>query len=86
MSPALTAEAFGTLLALSELKRIRLVEPKVRSELLERGLAVNSGEFLVITREGRHVAHKQDAVEALGLERFVGRRGTLRTLRQSTAA
>ena len=41
MSPALTAEAFGTLFALSELKGIRLVEPKVRSELLERGLAVN---------------------------------------------
>jgi hypothetical protein len=86
MRPALTAEAFGTLLALSELKRIRLVEPKVRSELLERGLAVNSGEFLVITPEGRDVAHKQDTVEALGLERFVGRRGTLRPVGKSAAA
>jgi hypothetical protein len=34
MSHTLTAQAFGTLLALSELGRARMVEPRVRSELL----------------------------------------------------
>ena len=38
MSHTLTAEAFGTLLALSELGRARMVEPRVRSELLAAGL------------------------------------------------
>lgn len=38
MSHTLTAEAFGTLLALSELGRAPMVEPRVRSELLAAGL------------------------------------------------
>jgi hypothetical protein len=49
MSHTLTAEAFGTLLALSELGRLRLVEPRVRSELLAAELVECSGDFLLIT-------------------------------------
>jgi hypothetical protein len=67
MNLKLTAEAFGTLLALSEICRIRTVEPKLRGELIERGLAEDSGEFVTITPAGRRLAETRDVGQVLGL-------------------
>lgn len=68
MSHILTAEAFGTLLALSELGRARMVEPRVRSELIEAGFAECSGDFLLITAKGRQLSETRDFGQVLGVE------------------
>jgi hypothetical protein len=75
MSQILTAEAFGTLLALSELGRARMVEPRVRSELLEAGFAECSGDFLLITAKGRQLSETRDFGQVLGVQAHSGRRG-----------
>ena len=66
MSHTLTAEAFGTLLALSELGRLRLVEPRVRSELLAAELVECSGDFLLITAKGRQLSETRDVGQVSG--------------------
>jgi hypothetical protein len=75
MSHTLTAEAFGTLLALSELGRLRLVEPRVRSELLAAELVECSGDFLLITAKGRQLSETRDVGQVLGLQARFGRPG-----------
>jgi hypothetical protein len=75
MSHTLTAEAFGTLLALSELGRLRMVEPRVRSELLAAGLVECSGDFLLITAKGRQLSETRDVGKVLGLQASFDRRG-----------
>ena len=75
MSHTLTAEAFGTLLALSELGRARMVEPRVRSELLAAGLVECSGDLLLITARGRQLSETRDVGQVLGLQTRFGRRG-----------
>jgi hypothetical protein len=84
MTPTLTAEAFGTLLALLELQRLRSVEPKVGRELVERGFAQDVGGFLAITPAGRHVAEARDVGQALGLVPRTGRRGDSRDVSHSS--
>ena len=78
MSHTLTAEAFGTLLALSELGRARMVEPRVRSELLAAGLVECSGDLLLITAKGRQLSETRDVGQVLGLQARFGRRGEQR--------
>jgi hypothetical protein len=56
MAQRLTAEAFGTLLALSELGRVSTVQPRVANELVARGLAEHAGDVIVITPAGRRFA------------------------------
>ena len=67
MGPKLTAEAFGTLLALVELHRLRVVEPKIENELVERGFATRSGAFLIITPAARCFTQTCTVEQALGL-------------------
>jgi hypothetical protein len=67
MSPKLTAEAFGTLLALAELHRLRFVEQKIESELVEHGFATRSRAFLIITPAGRLFTQTCTVKQALGL-------------------
>ena len=67
MGPKLTAEAFGTLLALAELHRLRFVEPKIESKLVEGGFATRSGAFLIITPAGRCLVQTCTVEQALGL-------------------
>ena len=67
MGQNLTAEAFGTLLALAELRQVRTVEPGIRRELVERGLATDAGDALLITPAGQRFAETRDVRRALGL-------------------
>jgi len=64
MAEKLTAEAFGTLLALSELGRVRTVQPRVANELVGRGLAEQAGGALLITPAGRRFAETREVGEA----------------------
>ena len=66
MAEKLTAEAFGTLLALSELGRIRAVQPRIASELVGHGLAEQAGGALLITAAGRQFAETREIGQALG--------------------
>jgi hypothetical protein len=66
MSVKLTAEAFGTLLALSDLGRLRTVEELVAKDLMARGLAELEGDALLITPAGRRFAETCAVGQALG--------------------
>jgi len=74
MEDKLTAEAFGTLLALSDLGRVRIVEPRVHRELVARGFAEDAGDGLRITPAGRDFAQTRDFHKALGLAPQLGSR------------
>jgi len=69
----LTAEAFGTLLALSDLGRVRILEPWVHRELVARGFAEDAGDGLRITPPGRRFAQTRNVRKALGLAPPLGR-------------
>ena len=58
MSNTLTAEAFGTLLALAELGRVRTVPSQVAKELVARGLAEQANYALLITPAGRRFTRR----------------------------
>jgi hypothetical protein len=66
MAEKLTAEAFGTLLALAELGRIRTVQPRVASELIGHGFAEHAGGALLVTAAGRQFAETREIGQALG--------------------
>jgi hypothetical protein len=76
MSKTITAEAFGTLLALADLGRVRIVPPRVGKELVSRGLAERRGDALLITPAGRRFAQTREVRQALGL---VSRSGARRS-------
>ena len=73
MEDKLTAEAFGTLLALSDLGRVRILEPWVHRELVARGFAEDAGDGLRITPPGRRFAQTRNVRKALGLAPPLGR-------------
>jgi hypothetical protein len=76
MADKLTAEAFGTLLALTELGRVSAAQPQVGRELVNRGLAEHADEGLLITPAGRRFAETREVGQALGLAPRTAGRGS----------
>lgn len=65
----LSPEAFGTLLAMKRISKIRFFEPKVGEELTAAGLAELNGKELTITSAGKDARKLAKSVQRTSLKK-----------------
>lgn len=65
----LSPEAFGTLLAMKRISKIRFFEPKVAEELTASGLAEMKGGELTITEAGKEARKMAKSVQRKSLKK-----------------
>ncbi len=65
----LSPEAFGTLLAMKRMSKIRFFEPKVGEELTSAGLAELKGKELTITSAGKEARKLAKSVQRQSLKK-----------------
>jgi hypothetical protein len=65
----LSPEAFGTLLAMKRMSKIRFFEPKVAEELTASGLAEMKGRELTITQAGKEARKIAKSVQRRSLKK-----------------
>lgn len=65
----LSPEAFGTLLAMKKMSKIRFFDQKVADELTAKGLAEIKGRELAITKTGKEARQLAKSVQRTSLKK-----------------